>query len=214
MTQPFFSEATALIQEPLFTFQSTLGSAKASDFAFLATLECSNCLENYIKEIRYRITKDGFFQILSVFIIEKEEYDICAQYYYDKKQTLKENALYALDRYIKTNENWGETADAFIKSEIITKEDFELLKLKRHLIPEEVLEKPLIKHIQEMNLHCRVENVEKGLYVACCPRKASHPLMIAVNQHSEEWGCGYCKKKGGLEELKTWIKEIADSNKE
>ncbi|MBJ6119012.1 hypothetical protein JAO76_12465 [Pontibacter sp. BT310] len=39
---------------------------------------------------------------------------------------------------------------------------------------------------------------------ANCPSGGHHWIMIAA----DSWGCGYCKKKGGVEELVNWLEQV------
>ncbi|MFD2246653.1 hypothetical protein [Pontibacter ruber] len=41
---------------------------------------------------------------------------------------------------------------------------------------------------------------------ASCPSRRGH--WIAISTESNTWGCGYCRKKGGINELAEWIEEI------
>ena len=60
--------------------------------------------------------------------------------------------------------------------------------------------------LREKGLHPKPFDEEKGQWVANCPSGAKHPIMI--NAYFDEFGCGWCKKKGGKQELKDWIQEI------
>ena len=53
----------------------------------------------------------------------------------------------------------------------------------------------------------KVHDSKKGLYLSRCVNSGNHHLFISISPEKEEWGCGYCKRKGGIEELKQWISE-------
>ena len=42
-------------------------------------------------------------------------------------------------------------------------------------------------------------------WLARCPTKGNHHIMISTT--TDEWGCGYCKRKGGISELLEWLAE-------
>ncbi len=46
-------------------------------------------------------------------------------------------------------------------------------------------------------------------WYATCPNQRKHSMM--VNTHSNQWGCGYCRKKGNLNDLKEWCDSLKKS---
>lgn len=44
---------------------------------------------------------------------------------------------------------------------------------------------------------------------ANCPSGAHHRIMISA----DSWGCGYCRKKGGIKELVSWLEQVNGKHK-
>jgi hypothetical protein len=65
---------------------------------------------------------------------------------------------------------------------------------------------PLIIYCAEQNLYPEPEDHSPHSWKANCPSGRQHHIMISTSSpENHSWGCGYCKKKGGIEELKNWI---------
>lgn len=60
----------------------------------------------------------------------------------------------------------------------------------------------LIKFCREIGLNPQPAGTGPANWKANCISGGSHFLMISTE--SNTWGCGYCRKKGGIEELKEW----------
>jgi hypothetical protein len=96
---------------------------------------------------------------------------------------------------------------------MIDKERFDLCKKKANEIIDERINKikeagknhPLIRYCSDRNLYPEPEGSSPHNWQANCPSDRAHHFYIST--HSSTWGCGYCKRKGGLEELKEWMKE-------
>jgi hypothetical protein len=52
------------------------------------------------------------------------------------------------------------------------------------------------------------ENGREHSWYINCPN-GNHPIMLELK--GSEWGCGYCRKKGGFKELKEWVEEIRNN---
>jgi hypothetical protein len=65
-------------------------------------------------------------------------------------------------------------------------------------------EAPIIKMARELNLNPKPAGHNNTAWIADCPRR-SHWIMISPSLN--EFGCGYCRRKGGPKELK----EFCDS---
>jgi len=59
-------------------------------------------------------------------------------------------------------------------------------------------EAPIIKVAMELNLNPRPAGYNNTAWIADCPRR-SHWIMISPSLN--EFGCGYCRRKGGPQEL-------------
>jgi hypothetical protein len=60
-------------------------------------------------------------------------------------------------------------------------------------------EAPIIKMARELNLNPKPAGHNNTAWIADCPRR-SHWIMISPSVN--EFGCGYCRRKGGPKELK------------
>ena len=67
-------------------------------------------------------------------------------------------------------------------------------------------ENELLAFFQEKGFDPRPHGEDLTNWTVSCPSGKGHPAMISST--SNEWGCGYCKRKGGLEELKAWMAEL------
>lgn len=62
-----------------------------------------------------------------------------------------------------------------------------------------------IEFLRDSNLHPAPYDEEKGQWTAKCVSGYSHRMMI--DAYSDEFGCGWCRRKGGQQELQEWIDE-------
>lgn len=101
----------------------------------------------------------------------------------------------------------------FDKSDIIDEEIFNHCKKRAGDIIDERNNKireggenhPLILLCHEHHLYPEPEGSSPYNWQANCPSRRAHHFYLST--HSSTWGCGYCKRKGGLDELKEWMKE-------
>ena len=102
----------------------------------------------------------------------------------------------------------------FIKSELITEDEFnearnqglEIIKENKNKAKEKGKDHPVIRYCLEKKLQPEPEDHSPDSWKANCPSGRQHHIMISISSpSSHNWGCGYCKKKGGLEELKQWV---------
>jgi hypothetical protein len=66
-------------------------------------------------------------------------------------------------------------------------------------------EAPIITMARELKLNPKPAGHNKSAWIADCPRR-SHWIMIAPSVN--EFGCGYCRRKGGPQELKEFCKSV------
>jgi hypothetical protein len=64
---------------------------------------------------------------------------------------------------------------------------------------------PIIKLARQLGLNPRPAGHNRSDWTADCPRR-SHTIMISPS--SNEFGCGYCRRKGGPAELKAFADHI------
>jgi len=102
----------------------------------------------------------------------------------------------------------------FEKSEMITESEFnEIKKLgsermteRKNKVKEIGQNNPLIIYCREQKLYPEPEGDSPHGWKANCPSGRQHHIMISTSSPEDHsWGCGYCKKKGGIEELKQWV---------
>lgn len=60
----------------------------------------------------------------------------------------------------------------------------------------------LIKYCKSIRLNPQPEGGSETNWQANCPSGGNHYIMISTR--SNEWGCGYCRKKGDINSLKEW----------
>ena len=66
-------------------------------------------------------------------------------------------------------------------------------------------EAPIIKAARELGLNPRPAGHDSVAWIADCPRR-SHSLMISPSNN--EFGCGYCRQKGGPAELQAFCDSV------
>jgi len=65
-------------------------------------------------------------------------------------------------------------------------------------------ETEIIRVARELKLHPKPEGGGPFNWYARCPQ-TNHSLMISSK--SDQFGCGYCRRKGGAEELREFVAE-------
>ncbi len=96
-------------------------------------------------------------------------------------------------------------------SELFTEDEFNQLLRKgidninnqKNKIKESGQGHPLIRYCEEQKLYPIPFDQTAHSWRANCPSGRAHSIEISTSTGT--WGCGYCAKKGGLEELKGWI---------
>ena len=159
-------------------------------------------------EIFYRISKDNYIQLLERFL--NEDLKILAQF----KRTslsLREDIKGIVRKYIEASSLFN-GQPKFLKGEYLTEVDFKQIiddiNKEYHRNNEEAIKNktPLINYIASLDLDLRPKGDSSNNWISKCPNGRNHFLMISTL--NDEWGCGYCKKKGKLKDLKKWIGEI------
>ena len=102
----------------------------------------------------------------------------------------------------------------FSLSKLITEDEFkhclhlgiENISNRKNQIRANSKDHPIILYCAENNLYPEPEGHSPDSWKANCPSDRQHHIMISTSSRSDHsWGCGYCKRKGGLEELKQWV---------
>jgi hypothetical protein len=165
-------------------------------------------------QYHYRITEDKYIQI--AVSVEDDAPKIRAQYQL-KFSSVKENIKFILKEMFDANLLFN-GYPKFYKSNTFSEEEFEnelieKLKSEKRLIHEKTKsnQTPLITYLKEQGLAPTPSENHIGSWVAKCPNAKKH--FIKITTKNDQWGCGYCKKKGGLKDLKTWINKLNNNQK-
>jgi hypothetical protein len=67
-------------------------------------------------------------------------------------------------------------------------------------------EAPIIKMARELGLAPRPAGHNDSAWMAGCPQSSNHWIMISPERN--EFGCGYCRRKGGLQELRAFYDAV------
>ena len=67
-------------------------------------------------------------------------------------------------------------------------------------------EAPIIKMARELGLDPRPAGHNDSAWMASCPQSRNHWIMISPSHN--EFGCGYCRRKGGPEELRAFYNHV------
>ena len=82
------------------------------------------------------------------------------------------------------------------------KEGIELMDKRDELAKLLHADNELIKYCKSIQLNPEPEGNSTTNWQANCPSGGHHHIMISTK--SNEWGCGYCGRKGDLYSLKEW----------
>jgi hypothetical protein len=99
----------------------------------------------------------------------------------------------------------------FVESSVFSEVSFEemlkqgisLMDEKDNLALKLNTENELIKYCKSIGLNPQPEGSIPTNWEANCVSGRNHKLMISTL--SNEWGCGYCKKKGDINSLREWF---------
>ena len=157
----------------------------------------------------YRITNDNYIQIAQGY--DNEVNQICAQF---KKtdQDIKSNLEKIMSRYFEAYRGYEEFPE-FVESSLFTKQDFKEILEFVNTEADTLINiakknpSPFIEFLKTNNFNPKPSgNSEYSWKIGCPNAKGRHFLMISTL--NDEWGCGYCRKKGNLEEFKNWLREL------
>lgn len=157
----------------------------------------------------YRLTDDGFIQIATKFE-DDNTLKIEAQYKIRYK-SIHENIKFILCKIIEAKLLY-EGYPKYSTGELVSESEFNsmitFIKGKSNSIKSKSLENktPLIEYFEKKNLNPTPAGITEHTWIAICPfSKGRH--FIEISTKTDEWGCGYCQKKGGVKEMKSWLKE-------
>ena len=161
----------------------------------------------------YRVTDDNFIQI--AYGLDNKEHSICAQYQ-KTNQDLKSNLKKILNNYIEANRFYTGYF-SFVESCLFTESEYtcmvnsiknELKGIKHQASQSKT---PFIEYLEKNNFNPKPTGNTKYSWKIGCPNsEGKHFIMISTL--NDEWGCGYCNRKGGLEGFKNWLRELDRKN--
>lgn len=217
MVHPHFSTEKAFVQQEGTTYKDDFGIGDLSDFRKLAFIEYDLNIGEAPIFYFYRITNDDYIQWIDVFlndendeksIIEasKKPQKIVCQYKYDYDFSFIENLLIVFADFIHARSMFDGRVIKF-KSDLIS--DIQFRQIQENIANRKkgAAKSKLLDLMKVNGLSPKVHDAKKGLYLSRCVNSGNHYLFISISPEKEEWGCGYCKRKGGIEELKQWIFE-------
>lgn len=158
----------------------------------------------------YRLTDDNFIQL--AYSYNENELKIIAQYRLRFKN-LKQNIIFIVRNSIEANSPYN-GYPTFENSAVFTKQEFDAiinsLKNSKRAISEKALEHstPFITFLKDNNLNPFPSGDFYTNWKARCPSGRSH--FITISTEKDEWGCGYCRRKGKQGELEKWLLDIKE----
>ncbi len=185
-----------------------LGSCESIIDEFEYLMETVETMFGIEIQYLYRVTDDNYIQLASK--MDGGELELCAQYKL-RYENLKENIIFIVKENIEAILPY-EGFPIFLNSVIFTKEEFDsiikVMKDEKHAFMEQAKanETSLIVYLREQQLNPRPTGNNPNSWAAKCPCGGNHHIMIVTKE--DDWGCGYCNRKGKLPELKAWLQEI------
>lgn len=204
-----FSEKEGVKMNSKLDFGSTSEIEEEFNY-FLDTLEI---MQDIDFRYYYRITDDNYIQLALKFL--NDELEICAQYEL-KYDNLKKNIIHILEQNIEANSPYT-GYPKFVNSTIFTEKEFNTLiksiQNRKLAIINEAKSKStnLINFLKFQGLNPKPTGNNPNSWVSKCPSGGNHNIMISTI--NDEWGCGYCNRKGNKIDLEAWILRINLENK-
>ena len=156
----------------------------------------------------YRITDDNYIQL--AYKMDGNELQLSAQFKL-RYEDLKENIAFIVKENIEVHSPY-EGYPVFEKSDLLTEREFNgiiqaISDAKESIIKQaKAIQTPLIDYLREQKLNPRPTGNNPNSWVANCPCGGNHFIMVVTID--DKWGCGYCRRKGELPELKMWLQEL------
>ena len=183
----------------------------------LITLEYQNANAFFYIEITYQIKNN--ILIITENVFSEEDYyhyletgaindvdQMNDAYLYDQNKSHTENLSHALEKIVDNNRFIYGIPVVSKYGKHLTEHKWELIVEKFSVKTTTTFSSRFLDFLREKGLQPQPYDEEKGQWVAKCPSGAKHSIMISA--YFDEFGCGWCKKKGGKQELKDWIQEI------
>jgi hypothetical protein len=98
----------------------------------------------------------------------------------------------------------------YVQSEIFSSASFDIMLKKAIVLMDEKYalavklnaDNEIIKYCNSIGLNPKPNGSRPNIWEANCLSRGEHQLMISTEFN--EWGCGYCKKKGDINSLREW----------
>lgn len=131
-------------------------------------------------------------------------------YKVDTNKTQKENLLMIIEEVVDHHRFIYGIPQIDRFGTIVNREDWENILSKIRNKTSTTFNSSFIEFLRANGLNPQPHNADKGQWISRCVSGGNHPMMISV--FTDEFGCGWCKKKGGQKELENWIKERIEKN--
>lgn len=184
----------------------------------IVTLEYQDTMANFYLELRYEL-KYGGTLIVTQSLFSEEDY---LQYKTTGKcePSNQMQDAYPNNIHLPANENLKKVVEEIVEDRRFlygtgfpvkygnnfSRDDWDWIIERINAKTTTTFNSRFIDFLKEKNLNPQPHDEEKGQWIAKCPSGAKHPIMISA--YFDEFGCGWCKRKGGKQELKEWIHEI------
>ena len=184
------------------------GSCKSIVNEFVYLMDTIETMWNIDVTYFYRITDDNYIQLATKF--DEGDLQISAQFKL-RFENLKENIIFIVKENIEAYLPY-EGFPLFENSVVFTKQEFNnIIKImtdEKHAIIEQAKthQTLLIDFLRAQKLNPRPTGYNPNSWVAKCPCGGNHQIMVSTLH--DEWGCGYCKRKGKIPELEKWLQEV------
>ncbi len=184
------------------------GSCDSITHEFEYLMDTSETMWDVNMTYFYRVTDDKYIQL--AFKMNGGSLRISAQFKLPF-QNLKDNIIFIVKEHIEAYLLY-QGYPIFQKSDVFTEQEFNAIiksmsDEKRAIIElAKAKETPIIQYLKAQNIPCEPSGNNPNSWVANCPCGGQHFIMIVTTE--DTWGCGYCKRKGKLPELKKWIQEL------
>lgn len=184
----------------------------------LITFEYQDTMGFFYIDIRYELKYGGTLIVTQNLLTEDEYLDyketgncifsdqMQEAYEYDKNKSINDNLKAVVEEIVEDRRFIYGIPQPITYGRNFTEENWKQVIEKIYQKTHTTFNTMFLDLLREKKLNPRPFDAEKGLWIANCPSGAKHSIMIEV--YNDEFGCGWCKKKGGKQELKEWIHEI------
>lgn len=185
-----------------------LGSCEHITHEFEYLMDTTETMFNVDVKYFYRVTDDNYIQLATRY--NGDSLVLVSQFKLRFK-TLKADIVFSVQENIEARYLYN-GFPVFQKSEVLTEQEFnsilQTMKDEKEAISEraKAKESPLIQYLRAQKIEPTPTGYNTDSWVSNCPSGGQHFLMIVTT--TDTFGCGYCRRKGKLPELKTWLQEV------